>query len=72
MSTVQTIKTQIQELINLANRTTGNLDKTLTSGVNSLISKYDELSEQIANLMGEINEVSELVDEALELVGGAS
>ena len=61
MSTIQTIKTQIQELINSSNEATGCSDKNLTSGVNSLISKCGELSEQIANLMGEVNEVAELL-----------
>lgn len=40
MSDINTLKTQIQSLINSANDTTGNSDKNLTDGVNSLIEGY--------------------------------
>lgn len=42
MSTIQTVKTQIQSLINLANTTTGNTDTNLTDGVNALVSGYGQ------------------------------
>lgn len=37
-----TVKTQIQSLINLANTTTGNQDTNLTDGVNALVSGYGQ------------------------------
>ena len=40
MSTIQTVKTQIQSLIDLANTTTGNQDTNLTDGVNALVSGF--------------------------------
>lgn len=40
MSTIQSIKGQLQELIDSANATTGNADTNLTDGVNSLIEGY--------------------------------
>ena len=42
MSTIQTVKTQIQSLIDLANTTTGNTDTNLTDGVNALVSGYGQ------------------------------
>ena len=42
MSTIQTVKTQIQSLINLANTTTGNTDTNLTDGVNALVSGFGQ------------------------------
>ena len=38
MSDINSVKTQIQSLINLANETTGNTDTNLTDGVNALVS----------------------------------
>lgn len=37
-----TVKTQIQSLIDLANTTTGNTDTNLTDGVNALIGGYGQ------------------------------
>lgn len=42
MSTIQTVKTQIQSLIDLANTTTGNQDTNLTDGVNALVGGYGQ------------------------------
>lgn len=42
MSTIQTVKTQIQSLIDLANTTTGNQDTNLTDGVNALVSGFGQ------------------------------
>lgn len=42
MSTIQTVKTQIQSLIDLANTTTGNTDTNLTDGVNALVSGFGQ------------------------------
>lgn len=42
MSNIQTVKAQIQTLINSANATTGNADTNLTDGVNALISGYGQ------------------------------
>lgn len=39
---VNTVKAQIQSLINLANETTGNTDTNLTDGVNALVSGYGQ------------------------------
>lgn len=40
MSDINTVKAQIQSLIDLANTTTGNQDTNLTDGVNALVSGY--------------------------------
>ena len=42
MSDINTVKAQIQSLINLANTTTGNSDTNLTDGVNALVSGYGQ------------------------------
>ena len=42
MSDINTVKAQIQSLIDLANTTTGNQDTNLTDGVNALISGYGQ------------------------------
>ena len=54
MSSLASIKTQIQTLITLANNTTGNSDTSLTACVNSLIAGYGQSSEPVplfTNLM---------------------
>lgn len=42
MSTTETVKTQIQSLIDSANATTGKQDTNLTDGVNALIKGYGQ------------------------------
>lgn len=42
MSDINTVKAQIQTLIDLANTTTGNTDTNLTDGVNALIGGYGQ------------------------------
>ena len=42
MSTFETMKEQIRELIDLSNATTGNTDTNLTDGVNALIGGYGQ------------------------------
>ena len=42
MSDINTVKAQIQSLIDLANTTTGNTDTNLTDGVNALVSGYGQ------------------------------
>ena len=48
MSSLASIKTQIQSLITLANATTGNNDTTLTACVNSLIEGYGGATYELA------------------------
>lgn len=42
MSDINTVKAQIQSLIDLANTTTGNTDTNLTDGVNALVGGYGQ------------------------------
>ena len=42
MSNIQSVKAQIQSLINKANETTGNTDTNLTDGVNALVEGFGQ------------------------------
>ena len=42
MSNIQTVKAQIQSLLDLANTTTGNNDTNLTDGVNALVEGFGQ------------------------------
>lgn len=49
MSDINTLKTQIQSLIDNANATTGNSDTNLTDGVNALIEGYGQGGPELPN-----------------------
>ena len=62
MSNMNTVKAQIQSLIDSANATTGNADTNLTDGVNALISGYGQGSSGGSGELASIKVVGRVVD----------
>ena len=69
MSNIQTVKAQIQSLIDLANATTRNADTTLTDGVNALVSGFGQGS---SNPLEHIIVLSDLQIGEYDIVEGES
>ena len=66
MSDINTVKAQIQSLIDLANTTTGNTDTNLTDGVNALVGGYGQGgSESVPSDMHEVVFVSDTEKSAI-------